>query len=71
MHIEGRFPIRMEKGKRSAYSQEKRQCLENHRPVFLLPICSKILESLIFDKMFPFLLKMVSFCKTNQDQAVL
>ena len=31
-----------------------RQCLENYRPVSLLPICGKILERLIINEMFLF-----------------
>ena len=57
MYIEWRFPIRMEKGERSAYSQEKQQCLENYRPVSLQPICGKILERSIFNEIFSFFIK--------------
>ena len=34
-----------------------RQCLENYRPVSLLPICGKILERLIFNEMFLLFIK--------------
>ena len=51
------FPSEWKKGEPSAYSQEKWQCLENYRPVSLLPICGKILERLIFNEMLPFLIK--------------
>ena len=50
----------MEKGERSAYSQDKkndRQCLENYGPISLLPVCGKILEGLVFDEIFPFFIK--------------
>ena len=47
----------MTKGKASAYSQENhKQCLKNYRYVLLLPICCKILEHSIFNKMFLFLI---------------
>ena len=50
MYVKWRFQIRMEKGEHSANSQEKRQCIENYRP-------GKILERLIFTKMFPLFVK--------------
>ena len=34
-----------------------RQCLENYRPVSLLPICGKILERLIFNEMILLFIK--------------
>ena len=34
-----------------------RQCLKNYRPVSLLPVCGKILEKLISDKMLQFFIK--------------
>ena len=58
----------MEKGERSAYSQDKkndRQCLEYYRPISLLPVCGKILESLIFDEIFPFFIK-IDLISQNQ-----
>ena len=39
------------------HKKNDRQCLENYRPVSLLPICGKILERLIFDEIFPFFIK--------------
>ena len=32
-----------------------KQIIDNYRPVFLLPICGKILEKLIFNSMFKFI----------------
>ena len=62
----GVFPSEWKKGNVvPIHKKNDRQCLENYRPVSLLPICSKILESLIFNEMFPFLLKMLSFRKTK------
>ena len=34
-----------------------KECLKNYRPVSLFPICTKILERLIFDEMFRFLIE--------------
>ena len=39
------------------HKKNDRQYLENYRPASLLQICAKILERLIFNVMFPFLLK--------------
>ena len=36
------------------HTKENKQSLENSRPVYLLPICSKIFERLIYKEMFPF-----------------
>ena len=36
------------------HKKSDRQCLENYRPVSLLPICDKILERLIINEMFLF-----------------
>ena len=36
------------------YKKGDKQALENYRPVSLLPICGKILERLMFNKMFNF-----------------
>ena len=68
MYIELRFSITMEKGERSAYSQDKkndRQRLENYRPISLLPVCGKILEGLVFDEIFPFFIK-IDLISQNQ-----
>ena len=34
------------------YEKGDKQCLKNYHPVSLLPICSKIFESLVFNEMF-------------------
>ena len=39
------------------HEKNDRQCLENYRPVSLLPVCGKILERLIFNEIFPFFIK--------------
>ena len=36
------------------YKRDNKQCLRNYRPVSLVPVCGKILEKAIFDKMFQF-----------------
>ena len=39
------------------HKKDDKQCLQNYRPVSLLPICGKILERLIFNQMFSFLIE--------------
>ena len=39
------------------HKKDDKQCLKNYRPVSLLPICGKILERLIFNQMFSFLIE--------------
>ena len=36
------------------HKKNSKQLIENYRPIALLPICGKILERLIYDKMFEF-----------------
>ena len=39
------------------HKKNERRCLENHRPVSLLPICGKIVDRLIFNEIFPSFIK--------------
>ena len=39
------------------YQKNDKQCLNNYRPISLLPICSKIFERLIFNEMFEFFIE--------------
>ena len=39
------------------HKKNDRQCLENYRPVSLLPICGKFVEHLIFNEIFLFFIK--------------
>ena len=39
------------------YKKNDKQCLSNYRPISLLPICSKSLERLIFNKMLGFFIE--------------
>ena len=51
----GLFPLEWKKANLvPVYKQGDKQCLINYRPVSLLPICGKIFEKLIFNKMFKF-----------------
>ena len=34
------------------HKKDDKQLIENYRPVFLLPICGKVFERLIFNSMF-------------------
>ena len=36
------------------HKKNNKQLIENYRPIVLLPVCGKILERLIYDKMFEF-----------------
>ena len=36
------------------FIKNDKQLIENYRPISLLPVCGKILERLIYDKMFEF-----------------
>ena len=54
----GAFPSEWKMGNYSSNSQKCRQTiLKNYHPVSLLPICGKILERLLLNEMFKFLLK--------------
>ena len=37
----------------SIHKKGDKQCLKNYRPISLLPICSKMFESVIYDELFP------------------
>ena len=39
------------------HKENNRQCLVSYPPLSLLPVCSKILERLIINEMFPFFIK--------------
>ena len=49
------FPLEWKKANLvPVYKKYDKQCLENYRPVSLLPICDKSFEKLIFNEMFMF-----------------
>ena len=51
----GVFPSEWKKGNIvPCYKKGNKQNLQNYRPVFLLPICEKFFERLIFNEMFSF-----------------
>ena len=51
----GKFPIEWKKVNVVAvHKRNNKQLIENHRPISLLPVCGKILERLIYNKMFEF-----------------
>ena len=39
------------------HKENNKQCLVSYPPLSLLPVCSKILECLIINEMFPFFIK--------------
>ena len=41
------------------YKKDELQCLKSYCPVSLLPICGKIFENPIFNKIFKFLMKII------------
>ena len=54
----GSFPLEWRKANIvPVHKKGDKQCLKNYRPVSLLPICGKILERLIFNEMFKFLIE--------------
>ena len=52
----------------SIHKKRDKQTLENYLPISLLPICGKILERLMFDKMFNFFIenKLISSNQSNR-----
>ena len=50
---EGKFPHEWKKANVvSVHKKGNKQSLKNYRPIFLLPICSKIFQRLIYNEMF-------------------
>ena len=52
------FPSNGKKLMLYQFIRSNKQLIENYRPILLLPVCSKILERIIYSKMFEFFLKM-------------
>ena len=51
----GKFPIEWKKANVApVHKKNNRQLIENYRPISLLPVCGKILERIIYNKMFEF-----------------
>ena len=51
----GKFPMDWEKANViPVHKRNNKQLIENSRPISLLPVCGKILERLIYNKMFDF-----------------
>ena len=54
----GIFPSDWKKGNIvPVHKKNDKQCLNNYRPISLLPICSKYFERLIFNEMFGFFIE--------------
>ena len=54
---EGKFPSDWEKAHVvPVHKKGGKQCLENYRPISLLPICSEIFERLIYNELFTLLI---------------
>ena len=51
----GKFPIEWKKANVvPVHKKNNKQLIENYRPISLLPVCGKILERIIYNKMFEF-----------------
>ena len=56
---DGKFPIEWKKANvETAHKKNNMQLIESYRPILLLSVCGKILERLIYNKMFEFSQKM-------------
>ena len=53
-HENVKFPIEWKKANVPIPKENNKQLIENYRPISLLPVCRKILERLIYNKMFEF-----------------
>ena len=54
----GKFPIKWKKvNVVPVHKKNNKQLIENFRPISLLPVCGKILERIIYNKMFEFFFK--------------
>ena len=54
---EGKFPSDWKKAHVApVHKKGDKQCLENYRPISLLPICSEIFERLIYNELFTLLI---------------
>ena len=53
-HENVKFPIEWKKANVPIPKENNKQLIENYRPISLLPVCGKILERLIYNKMFEF-----------------
>ena len=50
----GKFPIEWKKANVPVHKKNNKQLIENYLPISLLPVCGKILERIIYNKMFEF-----------------
>ena len=50
----GKFPIEWKKANFVPVHKKIKNLIENYRPISLLSVCSKILQRLIYNKMFEF-----------------
>ena len=54
----GKFPSEWKKANVvSTFKKGDKQCIKNYRPVSLLPVCGKVFERLLYNKMFSFFSK--------------
>ena len=51
----GKFPSEQKKASVAlTFKKGDKQCIKNYRPVSLLPVCGKVFERLLYNKMFSF-----------------
>ena len=67
--LTGVFPSEWKKGNIvPVHKKSDKQDIKNYRPISLLPICGKIFERLIFNKMFKNILSLIIlFHQTSRD----
>ena len=54
----GKFPSEWKKANVvPTFKKGEKQCIKNYRPVSLLPVCGKVFERLLYNKMFSFFSK--------------
>ena len=67
----GNFPSEWKKANVvPTFKKGDKQCIKNYRPVFLLPVCGKVFERLLYNKMFSFFSEnnLIKFYSTRSSQ---
>ena len=64
----GKFPEKMKTAKViPIFKTGQDNKFNNYRPISLLPVFSKVLEKIVFDRVFNFLIKIIKFLILNMD----
>ena len=48
------------------FKKGDKQSITNYRPISLLPICGKMFEKIIFNNLYPFLMRTILLPKNNR-----